>query len=345
MLVPAFSVVIPAHNALPYVLLCLETVMNQVHRPDEVILVDNASTDSTALEVKRRFPNVRIIPEARKGVSFARNRGIEEARGDFVAFLDADDLWSRHHLAVLAQLIARHPAVSLAGTISGKQLPANRLPANGHHLQDFVEAQVAGTGSGSLSEIDYFVRAAGVSSPFDSSSVALRRSIYHAHRLAFRDYADNEDLLFWCEVALQGTVALAETQTGVRLLHGRSATAQARARVWGRINVDCSAYKERPLFNHLIGRLEGLEDPQRRSVERYLDGLVTGSWRSTLYLGLQHCARLAVHELRRPWHPQAFVFVAVAFIPKAAGRFLSALLRRLRPLDDARLPLSPFMRG
>ena len=111
------SVVIPAYNREKLVVAALESVLRQSCRPLETLVVDDASTDSTALVVEgfaRAHPNsgVRLIRQsANAGVSAARNRGILEARAEWIAFLDSDDLWETWHLEKLAALSAHADVV------------------------------------------------------------------------------------------------------------------------------------------------------------------------------------------------------------------------------------------
>ena len=93
------SVVIPAYNAARFLLETLESVRRQSRQPLEVLVVDDGSTDDTA-RIARDVPGVRVVRQANAGVSAARNRGIEEARGSLIAFLDADDAWREDKLAI-----------------------------------------------------------------------------------------------------------------------------------------------------------------------------------------------------------------------------------------------------
>jgi glycosyltransferase involved in cell wall biosynthesis len=87
------SVVIPAFNAAETVAETIESALAQTREPLEVLVVDDGSTDATA-EIAERFgPPVVCLRTPNSGVSRARNSGIERAAGDYVAFLDADDLW------------------------------------------------------------------------------------------------------------------------------------------------------------------------------------------------------------------------------------------------------------
>ena len=82
------SVVIPAFNAADTILSCLESVMDGA---DEVIVVDDGSSDGTADLVREAYADVLVLIQSNQGVSVARNAGLEVATGDYVAFVDADD--------------------------------------------------------------------------------------------------------------------------------------------------------------------------------------------------------------------------------------------------------------
>ena len=87
------SVIIPTYNRGEVVLRALRSVFAQDHAVDQVIVVDDGSTDDTIERVERNFPGVELIVQTNHGVSHARNRGIERARNEWLAFLDSDDEW------------------------------------------------------------------------------------------------------------------------------------------------------------------------------------------------------------------------------------------------------------
>ena len=93
------SVVIPAWNRRDRLGRALDSVLAQTLPPREVIVVDDGSSDGTAGFVRRRYPGVRLLVQENHGVSHARNRGIEAARGDWIALLDSDDTWLPEKLA------------------------------------------------------------------------------------------------------------------------------------------------------------------------------------------------------------------------------------------------------
>ena len=86
-------VIIPAYNASQYIDQAINSVVMQTVPITEIIVVDDGSTDNTSEIVKTVAPNVILVKQSNSGPSAARNRGLDLAQGDVVAFLDADDLW------------------------------------------------------------------------------------------------------------------------------------------------------------------------------------------------------------------------------------------------------------
>lgn len=105
---PAATVVITCYNHGHFLPDAIESALAQTYRPVETIVVDDGSTDDTAA-VCRRYPAVRYIPQKNAGLSAARNTGLRAARGDLVAFLDADDLLAPEAIAIGAKALADHP--------------------------------------------------------------------------------------------------------------------------------------------------------------------------------------------------------------------------------------------
>lgn len=105
---PTVSVVIPCFNGAPFLRETLDSALSQTHSPLEVLLVDDGSTDESAAIADSFGPPVRTIRQVNQGESVARNRAIEEALGDWVAFLDADDLWHPQKLERQIAFAAEH---------------------------------------------------------------------------------------------------------------------------------------------------------------------------------------------------------------------------------------------
>jgi glycosyltransferase involved in cell wall biosynthesis len=105
------SALIPTYNRCNYVQRAIQSVLAQTVPVDEIIVVDDGSTDGTYEQIQHRFGDrVRLIYQENRGVSSARRRAIREASGDWMAFLDSDDEWTPGRNRVLLQAIEKVPA-------------------------------------------------------------------------------------------------------------------------------------------------------------------------------------------------------------------------------------------
>lgn len=110
---PLVSVVIPAYDAQPFIAAAVASACAQTHRALEVLVVDDGSRDRTAAIVEAlaaRDPRVRLLRRPHRGVAAARNRAIEEARGEYIAPLDADDIWLPAKIERQLRALERAPA-------------------------------------------------------------------------------------------------------------------------------------------------------------------------------------------------------------------------------------------
>lgn len=112
----SISVVIPTFNRVGRLEGALESVASQSLTPVEVLVVDDGSNDGTREMVAERFPDVLLLAQPRRGVSSARNRGIRNARGEWIAFLDSDDLWFEEKLEAQAAALEVEPGPRLVHT-------------------------------------------------------------------------------------------------------------------------------------------------------------------------------------------------------------------------------------
>ena len=103
------SAIITSHNYARYLPEAVESALAQLGGDIEVIVVDDGSTDDTPQVMERFAGSVRYIRQKNQGVSAARNHGISESRGRWIAFLDADDRWKPEKLARQLDALARHP--------------------------------------------------------------------------------------------------------------------------------------------------------------------------------------------------------------------------------------------
>lgn len=256
---PTISVVIALYNKADYIRDTLKSVLAQALPPLEVIVVDDGSTDGGAQWVESLgAPGVRVVRQANGGVSRARNLGISEAQGDWIAFLDADDIWHPDYLGTLAGLMASHPQAGLVGTtyrsVGVEQLAgASQWPSMPDHapverIDDLPARWLQGT-------------------CFFTSSIAVSRALLARQPTLFpAGESAGEDLDLWFRLAEQSPVALSQRPLVLR--------------VWvpGSLSSGPSQEQDLPYLRRMEQRaLRGELPPAlRRSTLRYVhDGRVT----------------------------------------------------------------------
>ena len=194
------SVIIPLFNKGPYILRALNSVLNQTYQDFEVIVVDDGSTDNGA-EIVRGFddPRIRLIRQENRGVSAARNHGVDKAISDFIAFLDADDEWMPGHLKTIIRLMEKYPDAGMFTTAMKIQT------AEGKTEWAYYKYIPKPPWTGLLP--DYFKSAALGESPVNSSVVVIPRKIIIEAGGFPEGYWYGEDSDLFGKIALKYPVA------------------------------------------------------------------------------------------------------------------------------------------
>jgi glycosyltransferase involved in cell wall biosynthesis len=135
---PLVSVVIPVFNGERFLREAVQSVLDQRYSPLEIIMVDDGSTDGTEAVAKGLSETVRYLYQTNQGPAAARNRGIEHARGELVAFADVDDLWPVDKLELQLPYLIRHPNIDIVlGRI--QQVLLSETVAGEMQSQEFAE--------------------------------------------------------------------------------------------------------------------------------------------------------------------------------------------------------------
>jgi glycosyltransferase involved in cell wall biosynthesis len=114
---PKVSVVIPAYNAMTYLPETVESVLRQTFTDFEVLIIDDGSSDHIRQWADQQTdPRIKLISQVNQGVSVARNTGIAHAQGEYIAFLDADDLWETTKIEKQVRCLDANPALGLVHT-------------------------------------------------------------------------------------------------------------------------------------------------------------------------------------------------------------------------------------
>ncbi|MEO9127190.1 MAG: glycosyltransferase, partial [Microcoleus sp.] len=113
---PQVSVIIPAYNGDRYIVQAVESAIGQTFTDWEIIVVDDGSTDATHRVLQPYFDRIRYVYQENRGVAAARNRGIQESQGKFIAFLDQDDFFLPDKLAAQIALFCQQPSLGIVNS-------------------------------------------------------------------------------------------------------------------------------------------------------------------------------------------------------------------------------------
>lgn len=153
---PLVSVIIPCFNQAHYLEESIESALGQTHGHLEVVVVDDGSSDNTG-EVARRYPGLTVVRQDNRGLAVARNVGLEASRGEYVVFLDADDLLRPHAVASGLAVLEAEPSCALAVgrfdymDAQGEPLPTPRWADPGReHFAALLRANYVGPPASAL---------------------------------------------------------------------------------------------------------------------------------------------------------------------------------------------------
>ena len=112
------SVIIPLYNKVHTIKRTLNSVINQSFQDFEIIIVNDGSTDNSIQLIKENFDDhrIKIINQKNKGVSSARNKGVQESKHDHIAFLDGDDEWDKNYLKTICSIIVSYKNYGMINT-------------------------------------------------------------------------------------------------------------------------------------------------------------------------------------------------------------------------------------
>jgi len=194
------SVVIPLYNKKETVLRALDSVLSQTVLPHEIIVVNDGSTDgSEKIVAQLEQPLLKLANQSNQGVSTARNRGILEARYDWIAFLDADDELMPDFLRTITELHENYPDCSVAATAYYMQDTEGRRERN--HLSKLKF-------KGDYGIIDNYFQVASCSHPpIHSSAVAIKKEAIESIGGFPTGVTSGEDLLTWARIAADYAIA------------------------------------------------------------------------------------------------------------------------------------------
>ncbi len=184
-----FSVIIPYYKKRRYIERCIDAVLAQTYQDFEIILVDDGSQDDVAQLIEDKYSGkVQLIQQKNQGVSAARNKGIEAATHDYIAFLDADDYWSPFYLEKVLQVINQENDIKIIGSHYTRNKSALELKNNSLDYFKFV---------------NYF-KAAIRNTYFTSSSTIIKNIFFHNNPGFNSNLKRGEDIDVWLRAVASG---------------------------------------------------------------------------------------------------------------------------------------------
>lgn len=201
--VPLVSVVIPTYNRAPFVCEAIDSVLSQIFTDYEIIVVDDGSTDNTKEALKQYQYKIKYIYQVNCGVSAARNTGIKNSTGTWLAFLDSDDEWMPEYLSTQMERVGLFPEICMQTTDC--QLTVREHSTRTYFQKNKAIAELRGRDYLLLVDPFRFVVTHG---PWQVGSTIFRRDAITKAGLFDTSLNLNEDFDLMARVALQGSFGI-----------------------------------------------------------------------------------------------------------------------------------------
>ncbi|MEZ0186518.1 MAG: glycosyltransferase family 2 protein [Candidatus Reddybacter sp.] len=231
------SAVVPTYNNAEYIEGAINSILAQTHPVDEIIIIDDGSSDDTEALVDniiKKSNNIIYIKQDNQGPSSARNRGITAANGDWLAFLDADDLWTPDKIALQIEALQREPSLKLIAA------DMNEIDRHGKLIAESVLAK--------HQLLDKFQSLDGKAVPNALTALLTKNFIptgtvlvEHASLAAAGGFNTNirfgEDLELWAKIAADNAISCLPQVMMCRRQHGNNATQSTALMLEGLVKV------------------------------------------------------------------------------------------------------------
>ena len=295
------SVIIPTYNNSKFIVEAIEGVLGQTYTNYEIIVVDDGSTDNTKDSLKPYYGIIRYFYKDNGGVASARNLGIRNAQGDYIAFLDSDDLWASEKLSAVSKVIKSYPQIGLIYSDTYQIDEIGRVVG-------IFKAKSFGNKSYEQLLFDNFIPA---------SSVVVKRKCFETCGLFFENFetpAGAEDWDLWIRVAKKYDIK----HINKPLISYRIHSANTSKANYLKLNRDILLVLKRALENEY-----SLKGKIRKNI--YSNAFYTR--------GRKYLAALAPKEARKelyqslrlyPFQYKAYILILISFL----GRRLLGILRQ-----------------
>ncbi len=221
MCAPSVSVVIPTYNRAAFLGAAVASIRAQTCPCKEIVIVDDGSTDETAQAVAALGNGIRYVKQANAGPAAARNRGIREASGDLVAFLDTDDRWLPNKLALQTAMLQREPSVALVCADMAIEDDAGARSVDSNFTRRGLQAFFAGLDGRPVPDAPRLLLKVNF---INTSTVLARRDVLLEMNGFDTRLRYGEDLELWLRIAARNEVACVPSVQEIRVEHAGNVT-------------------------------------------------------------------------------------------------------------------------
>ena len=296
------SVVIPLYNKRDTILRAMHSISNQTVLPDEIIVVNDGSTDGSEQVVAQLGHSlIKLVNQSNQGVSAARNRGIAEAKYEWIAFLDADDEWLPGFLVTIKELSNKYSDCSVLATsyylhdLQGERMPITlrRLPFN--HDDGILQ--------------NYFEVAAHSHPPIWSGAVVIKKDLLRKVGGFPLNIHSGEDLVTWARLACLSNIGYSMIPQSVFWINPPTVIDRRKNPIKG---VDLVSEALNELKNHC-------HTHSKKHICQYI-----GLWhkmRASILIRLTESKTDAFKEIIKsiivyPWQLRIYFYLFLLFIPR-----------------------------
>lgn len=269
------SVVIPLYNKERQIAQTLQSVFAQTYQDFEVVIVNDGSTDNSVAEVEKIADSrIRLIHQENTGVSAARNRGVEEATYELIAFLDADDEWKPEYLEAQYRLYQKYQECSV-------YVCDYEHRSNEGHIKPTIIRKLPFDGiDGVLT--NYFEVASCSHPPICSISIMVKKEAIQAIGGFPLGIKSGEDLLTWARLATRYRIAYSRLTLAIYKIDSSHAVDQAPSR---------SHDENDPVGKQLISIYKDLNGDVKKDFQKYI----------SLWFKMRASVYLRTYDIKNTW--------------------------------------------
>jgi glycosyltransferase involved in cell wall biosynthesis len=305
------SVVIPLYNKERHIKRAVTSVIGQTYKCFELIIVNDGSTDSSLTKAEGiKDERIRIVDQENLGESAARNRGIEEAKHDLIAFLDADDKWESEFLENIVSIAEKYPHAGMIGTAFKK------VNIEGETIYPELKSVPAEEGI-----IDNFFKAVLDCNPICTSSMAVQKEVFNQLGGFTVGMRRGQDAIMLSKIALNYPVAFINKFLGVVYLNADN-----------RASIKVELIDDYPLLEYISSLNKEFEEEEYYYIREYINKWYLKLAGRCLRVGDKRQAKLFLSKAKQTklYRRNYLSCIKNLYLPDPMNNILTGIWRKIR---------------